>query len=98
MTLNNILVNSDVIFLINSSTFNNVILKYIKRAIKRIIRCRLCDLLLLNIAIVNITLNDLRFDLFLKILHENIAFNAKIEFIYCKFNKTRTLECNIARL
>ncbi len=47
---------------------------------------------------MNITLDDLRFDLFLKVLREDIAFDAKIESIYCKSKKTRKLECNIARL
>jgi hypothetical protein len=96
--LDNIRAGSDVIPLVNPPAFGNVILEYTRRGAGRTMRCRPRDLLLLEIATVDITQDDLRFVLFLMVLHEDIASNAKIESTCCKFKKTRTLECNTARL
>jgi hypothetical protein len=92
------LIGNDALPRANPPAFGNVILEYTRRTAGRTMRCRPRDLLLLDIATMDITLDDLRFDLFLKVLREDIAFDAEIESIYCKSKKTRKLECNTARL
>ena len=61
-------------------------------------KCKSRDLIFSNVVISNITLNDLKFDFFVKILQENFAFNVYRKFIFCKFKRVRLFECNIARL
>lgn len=47
---------------------------------------------------MQITLDNLQFDFFIKILYKNFAFDVKIESIYCKSEKIKILKYNIARL
>ena len=66
--------------------------------VKRTMKCKSRDLIFSNVVILNIILNNLKFDFFVKILQKNFAFNVHRKFIFCKFKKIRLFECNIVRL
>ena len=97
MTISDI-IDRNVTFRNVSRIFDNIILKYTRFGVERTMRCKPRDLIFSNVVTSNIILNDLRFDLFVKILQKNLAFNVHRKFIFCRFKRARLFECNTVRL
>ena len=55
------------------------------------------ELISIDISFANITMNDLKFELFIKMLKKNLKFDLVTEIIYYKLRDNKKLWCNSTR-
>ena len=77
--------------------FDQIIINCKRR--KKIInmRCKMRELINIDISFANITMNDLKFELFIEMLKKNLKFDFVTEIIYYKLRDNKKLWCSSIR-
>ena len=77
--------------------FDQIIINCKRRKKTINMKCKMRELINIDISFANITMNDLKFELFIKMLKKNLKFDFVTEIIYYKLKNSKKLWCNSIR-